>query len=1492
MRTLNVRLAVICVVVIVLLSGGIVSLHAFQVLRRAEALNDASKRAEADKNLDEAIRHLQSYVFLRPNDREAQYRLGMLLADRRSYGSAFDRLEEVMRNADGSLSADDLRKARRKLVDVALKLGRAPDAEVHLKVLMDETPNDPELMELDGEVLFYNEKYKEACDQFRTAIAKSPTLLRSYLLLATILRQRFNSWEEADKVMRDMVSHKGQDGKEINGGTLLAHQHYADYLCMYLNEPGKVDAAMEEAKRILELAPEDPWGLWFAGRSCLAKGQYETAEGYLKRGIAAKKDDWDRDLEWKKDLKRNMYDSLAIAKKFGGHRPEAIEVLKQGLDATRGTDRYPDMLFTLTSEYIDGNMSAEAGKCLSELRELKYPSGMPFPEALAGYLDARLSIINNDWSAAKATLIKVAPQLGRPEWSRYQCSAYLNLGQCYGQEFNQEQQMLAYSQAAKIDTYSVPARSGLAEIYLSKGNAKDALEQYVILTKAPHPEADAFLAAARTSIVIRLQQDPAKRDWEPVEKWLDDTERLFLIQPQNRRAVVPQVAMLRAEVWLAKEKPDEAYKVLVEAAKKFSKTPSLWSALISLSMHQADKATDPAVRERMWDRASKEIAQEEQILGDRGFVRQSKATLAARRKDPQLAALLKQLGEGVDKMNPFERSQLWRSLGDMSLHAGNLELTRHYYRLIAQQEPRNIPIRYMLCEFNLQAYEKDQAPDIKELDTLLNEIDKLGGHGPFWLYGKAVRTLVQSKKPDPQLLVEARGYLKDALEISKNWGAPFVLYGKVCELQNDAGQALECYKSAIYLGVRDNDVIRRTVHLMVQRGKFNDAKPLFDYLQKQKSPVLDEMQTENLYLNVFIGNIEEALKGVDNSVAVGSKHYEDFLLQGQLYEILVGRLESIAAKEKRDPKTDSKTIDVANRAVKSFMKARDLNPRNDQVWLATVQIFADLHQPDRVKPLIAEVEQSLKGKQPLITPIALGACYEMLKEPDKAQAMYESVLKAAPQDSRTLRQIADFYLRNKKAGLAEPLLKQIAALQSPAAFNDSCWARRQQAVILMGRGDFDDLCQGMALIDENLKGKGASLQDKQLRVNFLIADPRREKLGEAIAAMEELVKDPNATADDNFILAKLYLRKPDWGSYVKRMDSVLGAQKGAVAPAHLIFYINSLLQKNEMADADKWLQAMEKSAPNYLDTVLLRAEYKFRNGEYKAASDLAYDFLRNPKAEPLDRGIQLLGIAGLMEHFANQLRTEGKQPATVAALTEHTDELYTALRSKKISDVGELFYAAYLARQKRVPQFLEVLEQCSDKYPAEKLYDPSMVMLSSNAASPAQYLQLEKILVAASKKSKGSVLLLMALAKLHEQQRQYDKAIADYREVLSRDPRQFAAMNNLAVNLVRAGRDLDEALNLVNHALSIKGPLAEVLDSLAIVHIARQESDKALADATAAVRDVGTAEQYFHQAWAYLLAGKKAEASAAFQEATNRHLDVKGLDPNEISVYDRLKDGL
>ena len=189
----------------------------------------------------------------------------------------------------------------------------------------------------------------------------------------------------------------------------------------------------------------------------------------------------------------------------------------------------------------------------------------------------------------------------------------------------------------------------------------------------------------------------------------------------------------RRKSLLARGGSDEAEKFLKKATEKFSKNATVWMALINLAMYQADQTSDPAEREKRWQQASGYADQAEQSLGDHLMVREKRGQLAVRRKDPHVSAVLKKLGENLDKISPADRMRLWDSLAALSVQANDLDLGRSYYRLVAEKEPGNIRMRHALCDLDLQAYEKEKGrtPDLQEFDRRLDEIEQLGGRGAF-----------------------------------------------------------------------------------------------------------------------------------------------------------------------------------------------------------------------------------------------------------------------------------------------------------------------------------------------------------------------------------------------------------------------------------------------------------------------------------------------------------------------------------------------------------------------------------------------------------------------------------------------------------------------------------------------------------------------------------------------------------------------------------------
>jgi tetratricopeptide (TPR) repeat protein len=130
---------------------------------------------------------------------------------------------------------------------------------------------------------------------------------------------------------------------------------------------------------------------------------------------------------------------------------------------------------------------------------------------------------------------------------------------------------------------------------------------------------------------------------------------------------------------------------------------------------------------------------------------------------------------------------------------------------------------------------------------------------------------------------------------------------------------------------------------------------------------------------------------------------------------------------------------------------------------------------------------------------------------------------------------------------------------------------------------------------------------------------------------------------------------------------------------------------------------------------------------------------------------------------------------------------------------------------------------------------------------------------------------MVSEAEMWEIQQKYDESRAAYEKLLTRDDvpavMRAAANNNLAYLLALSGQDPDRALEAVNQAIEVIGPISDILDTRALVYLARGENDKAVEDMQLSIKVGPTPSKYFHLVWALLAAGKDDAARDAWKKA-------------------------
>ena len=147
-------------------------------------------------------------------------------------------------------------------------------------------------------------------------------------------------------------------------------------------------------------------------------------------------------------------------------------------------------------------------------------------------------------------------------------------------------------------------------------------------------------------------------------------------------------------------------------------------------------------------------------------------------------------------------------------------------------------------------------------------------------------------------------------------------------------------------------------------------------------------------------------------------------------------------------------------------------------------------------------------------------------------------------------------------------------------------------------------------------------------------------------------------------------------------------------------------------------------------------------------------------------------------------------------------------------------------------------------------------------------------------------------ADVRDQQGHFREAADLLRGIVSGDPRNAVALNNLAWLVALHDGNAAEALRLLRQAVDAVGPVPEVRDTLAVVYLAQGQPDRAVQELQEVVEQQPTASGYFHLAQAYRKANNLPAAKAALAKATDLGLSADRLHALERGAFAQLRDEL
>ncbi|MEI8375716.1 MAG: tetratricopeptide repeat protein, partial [Planctomycetota bacterium] len=1191
MQKLNVKRVIILLVVVLALIGSGYGLHGYQIQRNASAFKNLAEAAWHDdpRRISDAVALMKSYLVLKPRDYEAMEELGFWYADCGYFPSASATLEELLKVLEKQESPDlpRIQKVRRKLIEAALAQGRCGDAVPHLKVLNVELPDDVDVWNLLGKCQVTLGREEEAIKSFTTAIGLKPDRVDIYYNKAMVLRfPPVLNVDAAEKCMAQMIAQKD------NAKSAVAHHIYG----MWLTELGKFDEALKQAKATLALDKDHPGGLYLAGQSELALRNFSKAQDYARQGMKVAPQDF------------AMYVLMADILIHNDQRDKAVEILKTGIKINEAKSSKAQLLWHLANIYLDSRGStdaksiAEALDCMRRMRDYKVS-----PIQLA-FLDARVLYANDDWKAAREKFEKVRPQM--TDSASLMKSLDYWIGYCYLQQGNPDQAMAAFRRSLSFDKFFFKARDSIAQIFSANGQLQNAAEEYRLAVIGSPGNTEARLAFARTLVLLNIRRSPAEQNWDEVQRVLQQAENL---SPNDG-----QIKLLIAEMLLARGQAQQAGDLLESLQESSPKGVLFWIARANLAARRGEA-----------EQAKKILAEAQSKLGDLVSLRLAQAPILLRELGSQAGIEIDKLAENVKAFSPAEKTSLWSGLANNLLEIKEYDRAKRLCTQIAQLQPHDATIRYRLLELALVTHDaRDPAASRAELDRVLEEIDAIAGRGPLWMYGMAVGLKLAAADGKPvtlataddkpskltaapqgnleftpkKLLTAAMDYATQAQKLRLAWSRPHVLKGEICRQQGNDEEALQHYMQASLNGDRDLNFIRLLLQMLFERQRYQEAEQVIHRLDSNRTPLTSEIEQKKAEIFTLWGPFDRALDSASSAYNPASEDYRDHIWHGQVLKLLARRAEQEGHLDKLQ--------DIAQSAEKSLRRACQIAPNAPECRVELVQLLVATHQKKEASIAADDAREMI----PLnASPLAMGYIHEALGETQKAGQCYEKAVQLKPDLPMAVRLLADFYLRNQDIQRATPLIERLLSGTLQTSESDLVAARRMKAILLANEG-YSKRKEASELIDRNLASPMASPQDKRLKIQFLLADPRqvRGPLVHELAVSLVTTGGSEPDPEDRFQLARLYQARSDWGRCREQMEKLVSGSQGN--SRHLAAYVRMLLDQNQLNDAELWLDQLERVSKTAA-SVAFRAELLFLRKQWGKVPGFLADYIRAGSGE-------------------------------------------------------------------------------------------------------------------------------------------------------------------------------------------------------------------------------------------------------------------------------------
>jgi cellulose synthase operon protein C len=1417
-RRINFRMALLFVLLLVGAVGGIYVLHKFQVRRNAAALLATVDEKVAEGNPDEAVDPLLKYLTLRPADNQRHLQLAEILADR-----AFS----------GDPSRERWALTKEVLRTAVTRNPEEDDLREKLVILL------LEANETEAAIYHATELRKRADAQ------QDPERFGRIGMLYTQAAMRAGNPAEVEKMLVELT--------QVIPGTQLPVDRIDAFvfLAAIMSEGrGRLQAAEEVLRRMVDAFPDSPraWKV-FAGWSRRNGKLEQAAEAIAKARALAPADEEGVLIDATVALamgKPDRAEAVLAAIPADAPLSESLVMARAELSRVRGDTAGMIRGLTAGREAMPASkpliselivVLADAGR-IEEVRTLLAEAGKILPEGAPGlvYGEASVALAEGRWSQSLKAWERLKEIMaGDPSFNR---RADIAMASCHDALGDTEKAAEARRRLAAAAPESELAKFLEATELEQAGRQEEAVAIVERMAAGMPPETlaarpEIWRSLLRMRIAEQGRRPEAERDWTAVDG---------LVSSLTAEGTLPPESAARVRIDVLAAKGDAAGAVLASEAAVADHPDSVtllaqFAILLAESGRQAEAwARIEAAPESL--RSTPGLLSAEIDL----LVRTDRDAWGDRPEELQRRIL----ALPVSVARATRRQWLAFQIGQ-----GAESAARQVAETILTDDPDDMQVRMMLVDI---AADRNDANEVATQAALIEK--QFGAETAISHVSRAVKDIVAIRAArlgndgtdvDPltadekKTLKGARKLLEEATVERPDWEAPQRTMASIAELEGDPAAAIGHLRRAIRRGENLPLARRRLVVLLVAMGRFGEASPVIASLGSFGGPAVDRIRADSLAAS---GNSEEALR---LGASLSSQDPENAELLTWYAALLArcGKLDEAEAACR-------KAIAIA---------PQNQSPRRS---LLRLQVERKLEAEARATrdAAVATLEEPAKTR---FKEFAAG----LLGGGDEIESAYREAVAANGDDLDAARRLVEQYVSRGRFKQAREELKRIVGLPAAKDSLTVAWARRQLAGQMAQGGSYREFLEAIALLALNVDSDGRqTADDMALEASLLLGRNEPTSWRRGLQVLEILAERRPLTVQEKVMRekARAILVPTLRPSAIKNIGEIALSVDGSTAMFAML--IDLCLDEGDVAGAQDWLAKLQAVSPDAPGTLRFVAKVAKAKGDDSA-------------------------VAGAIKRLMPDVRVTDVNASRMLMSAMVVDELGFHEEAGRVFDEctgltkdGVLLQARSLGRRHRTKEAIALAETVRGEVSPQAFLETLLAISRYSDADPESdaLADVERIAATIRRENPGAAEVAFSAATLEDAFGRTSRAMKAYRDLLGTqdlDPRLRGLVSaNLAFDIAHP-ETADEATKLIDAAVAELGPTTDLLDSRAMVRLAKGQSRQALEDVSDAILLQPTPRNFLHLAVIQAALGDLEGAGDALATAREKALDEERLSPDD-----------